>query len=113
MSGRFHSSEAQVRTVLDEDFDFDAIHRHYRRFILINEQFTTLLETLGHPVRRFWYEDFAAEPSAFVRTVNDTLGLAHDKGVAAEARVQKLGDGINARWVDRFREILEAREKAS
>lgn len=109
MSGRFHSSEIQQRTVCDADFDFDAIHRHYQRFILINEQFTTLLEALGHPVRRFWYEDFAAEPSLFVRAVNEAMGFPDGTGIKAEARVQKLGDDINARWADRFRETLAAR----
>lgn len=112
MSGRFHSGQSMTRQATDEDFDFDEIYRHYRRFNQISGEFERLLAALEHPLRRFYYEDFTRQPAAFIGSINAALDVPADTGTTVEARVRKLGDGINAQWCDRFREMLVLRGEA-
>lgn len=106
VGGRFHSSQAERRTVRPDDFDFDEIYRFYRRFHDISAKFDSLGDAFGRPLQRFWYEDFTADPLAFVKAATRALGFQVAQDLRAEAQVQKLGDAINDEWAQRFRTML-------
>jgi LPS sulfotransferase NodH len=108
LSRQFHSIQDAAHPVTIDDFDYEAIAGHKRVIARVYALHEAFLKALGRPVVTYFYEDMIANPMAFQRSIFDRLGLYSADCRKTETAVSKIGDEINAVWIERFDAIERA-----
>jgi len=102
ITGRYHSTQGEARPVSVEDYDEIAI-RHKRNLIEhLETRLQTFIKYLNRPTIDLYYEDIVERPQYHLSRILDFVGLPILTEFDTKVAVQKIADGINVDWINRF-----------
>lgn len=91
------------RIVVSKDYDRAAIDAQLDAIERGNRRLRDFVSAIGAEAPTFYYEDVCASPKTFVNDVLALLGFEPVQTFDTETDVQKIGDAINAEWIERYR----------
>jgi LPS sulfotransferase NodH len=104
LGGRMHTRQPLERTLVDSDYDGEAIARELRNLVRTEDKLEAFVERIGKTAPLYHYEDICAEPEAHVAAVCDLMGLEMPWHYAPKkVRLGVLRDELSEHWCDRFR----------
>lgn len=110
---RFHSTGRQKN--VDLVYNGAQIGNTVRSIVHATTSFQTILDQVGRPVHRLYYEDAADGNVARLAAVCDGLGIGRVETLAGRnfAELQPIRDAVNAEWGERFRAQIPQKAKAA